>query len=216
MEAVYRNSKNSTFSSSFNGRKINSQDILYTSPFELSYSSSSSCCSSAALPQNQPPLLPLPLSKPHQYNRRKINMTTQQLLSVRKSSVSNGGRDKFKHQSMQSVSCNSMNGNRLGPDPMDVPKFLFSSSSGINKSVKPLNQTYPVYPVLRTGSDDTNKDDQVTKFSGSVVSTVLSPPPSSLPLPTFSLRPKLSCNAEAAAGIDAGATDSLRRILRIR
>ncbi|KAH7848844.1 hypothetical protein Vadar_009006 [Vaccinium darrowii] len=44
----------------------------------------------------------------------------------------------------------------------------------------------------------------------------LSPPPSSLPLPTFSLRPKLSCNAEAAAGIDAGATDNLRRLLRLR
>lgn len=44
----------------------------------------------------------------------------------------------------------------------------------------------------------------------------LSPPPSSLPLPTFSLRSKLSCNAEAAAGIDAGATDNLRRLLRLR
>ncbi|GMN41441.1 hypothetical protein TIFTF001_010671 [Ficus carica] len=45
----------------------------------------------------------------------------------------------------------------------------------------------------------------------------LSPPPSSLPLPRFSiLRPsKLSCNAEAA-GIDAGATESLRRLRRLR
>lgn len=44
----------------------------------------------------------------------------------------------------------------------------------------------------------------------------LSPPPSSLPLPTFSLRPKVGCNAEAAPGIDAGATDNLRRLLRLR
>lgn len=44
----------------------------------------------------------------------------------------------------------------------------------------------------------------------------LSPPPSSLPLPTFSLRPKLRCNAEVAPGIDAGATDNLRQLLRLR
>ncbi|XP_051139553.1 uncharacterized protein LOC127257215 [Andrographis paniculata] len=53
-------------------------------------------------------------------------------------------------------------------------------------------------------------------FSGSVAFTI-SPPPSSLPLPTFSLRPKLGCKAQAAAaGIDAGATDNLRRLLRLR
>ncbi|KAK7283423.1 hypothetical protein RIF29_12928 [Crotalaria pallida] len=45
--------------------------------------------------------------------------------------------------------------------------------------------------------------------------TVLSPPPSSLPLPKFCLRSKLSCNAEAA-GVDAGATDNLRQLLRLR
>ncbi|XP_057794866.1 uncharacterized protein LOC131011107 [Salvia miltiorrhiza] len=56
--------------------------------------------------------------------------------------------------------------------------------------------------------------DQVDMFSGSAVFTI-SPPPSSLPLPTFSLRPKLSCKAEAAAGVDAGATDDLRRLLRL-
>jgi hypothetical protein len=51
------------------------------------------------------------------------------------------------------------------------------------------------------------------KFSGSAFA--LSPHPSSLPLPKFSMRPKLSCSAEAA-GIDAGATDNLRRLLRLR
>ncbi|XP_022139188.1 uncharacterized protein LOC111010153 [Momordica charantia] len=46
----------------------------------------------------------------------------------------------------------------------------------------------------------------------------LSPPPSSLPLPKFCLRPaKLNCNVEAA-GVDDGATtaDDLRRLLRLR
>lgn len=194
MEAVYKNSKNAaTFSSGFHGINNTSPNELYTSPFNLSYSSSFASASASASPypdrgnpqQNQPPLLPLPISKPHQNNRRKNNISNQQSLSVRKSSVSTWGRERFKNQSVSS-------NNRLGPDPMDVPKFLFSSSSGVKKN------------------------DEVAKFSGSVVSTVLSPPPSSLPLPTFSLRPKLCCNAEAAAGIDAGATDSLRRILRIR
>ncbi|CAL0326987.1 unnamed protein product [Lupinus luteus] len=49
--------------------------------------------------------------------------------------------------------------------------------------------------------------------------TVLSPPPSSLPLPRFFLRSKLSCNAEAAAaaaGVDAGATNNLRQLLRLQ
>ncbi|GFP95244.1 hypothetical protein PHJA_001668800 [Phtheirospermum japonicum] len=59
--------------------------------------------------------------------------------------------------------------------------------------------------------DDSNH--QVDLFSGPATFTI-SPPPSSLPLPTFSLRPKLSCRA--AAGIDAGATDDLRRLLRLR
>lgn len=57
--------------------------------------------------------------------------------------------------------------------------------------------------------------EQLDIFSGSAVFTI-SPPPSSLPLPSFSMRPKLSCKAEAAAGVDAGATDDLRRLLRLR
>lgn len=48
---------------------------------------------------------------------------------------------------------------------------------------------------------------------------LLSPPPSSLPLPKFSVKQKASCRSEATAGdsvaVDSGATDSLRRILRL-
>jgi len=54
-------------------------------------------------------------------------------------------------------------------------------------------------------------------FSESVFN--LAPPPSSLPLPKFSLRSKLSCNTEAAAAggfVDDGATNNLRRLLRLR
>ncbi|KAI3730338.1 hypothetical protein L1987_61508 [Smallanthus sonchifolius] len=73
----------------------------------------------------------------------------------------------------------------IGPDPKDLPTDVISR-------------------VFSSSIDN---------FSGSVVFTP-SPPPSSLPLPTFSLRPKLSCNAQAA-NVDAGATDSLRRLLRL-
>ncbi|MBA0836863.1 hypothetical protein Goarm_009055 [Gossypium armourianum] len=79
--------------------------------------------------------------------------------------------------------------NPLGPDPSDLPKVLKPS-------------------YIATGS--VAKD--LEKFSGSVFT--LSPPPSSLPLPKFSLRPKLGCNAEAAE-FDVGATDNLRRLLRL-
>ncbi|KAM7518153.1 hypothetical protein LguiB_017115 [Lonicera macranthoides] len=107
---------------------------------------------------------------------------------------------------------------RLGPDPKDLPrvvsKVLSSSSSGNFTST---NNNSSDSNINSSGLAPT-EDDEVVKFSGSIMFT-LSPPPSSLPLPTFSLRPKLSCKAEAAAAeieIDAGATDSLRRLLRLR
>ncbi|KAJ4889530.1 hypothetical protein Rs2_29278 [Raphanus sativus] len=44
---------------------------------------------------------------------------------------------------------------------------------------------------------------------------LLSPPPCSLPMPRFSIKPKLSCNAEAAGKTDV-ATDIIRRVLQLR
>ncbi|KAJ1387628.1 Proline-rich nuclear receptor coactivator motif [Sesbania bispinosa] len=86
--------------------------------------------------------------------------------------------------------------NGRGPDPKDLPKHL------------PVVLTSKVVLPGTVG----NMEDM---FSGSVFN--LAPPPSSLPLPKFSLRSKLSCNAEAAAGsVDAGATNNLRRLLRLR
>ncbi|KAL5073857.1 hypothetical protein RYX36_012841 [Vicia faba] len=81
--------------------------------------------------------------------------------------------------------------NPWGPDPKDLPKNL------------------PV--VIGIGNMDV--------FSESVFN--LAPPPSSLPLPKFSMRSKLSCNTEAASAaaggfVDDGATNNLRRLLRLR
>ncbi|KAK7352233.1 hypothetical protein VNO80_17652 [Phaseolus coccineus] len=79
--------------------------------------------------------------------------------------------------------------NPWGPDPKDLPRL-----------------------VLGMG----NVNDDV----GSASVFNLAPPPSSLPLPNFSLRSKLRCNAEAAAasggGVDDGATNNLRQLLRLR
>lgn len=160
-------------------------------------------------PQQQPPLLPLPIPKPNHNNsrtrglscspiNRKINNRNKdQSLTPKKSKQSSSSLSPKKGDSKRdllkstrdSTECLIVEStNSIGPDPKELPKDV----SG----------------VLSSSSSD------LEKFSGSVVFT-LSPPPSSLPLPTFSLRPKLCCNAEAA-GIDAGATDNLRRLLRLR
>ncbi|KAG9442689.1 hypothetical protein H6P81_018543 [Aristolochia fimbriata] len=104
-----------------------------------------------------------------------------------------------------------------------TPKKPKSASSGGNQKVRTGgNQSKTaagvVDPaalparVLKARSLQIDLDD----FSGSIFS--LSPHPSSLPLPKFSLQPKakIRCNAEASEGIDAGATDNLRRLLRLR
>lgn len=44
---------------------------------------------------------------------------------------------------------------------------------------------------------------------------LLSPPPSSLPMPRFSIKLKLGCNAEAAGKNDV-ATDNIQRVLQLR
>ncbi|KAF1885380.1 hypothetical protein Lal_00029269 [Lupinus albus] len=43
----------------------------------------------------------------------------------------------------------------------------------------------------------------------------MSPPPSSLPLPKFSVKSKFSSNKDTSTGVDTGATDNLRRLLRL-
>lgn len=180
----------------------------------------------------QPPLLPLPISMSvnHQnmniYRSNSTSNNNTRLSSSRiNKNVKNRGRDQSltpKNSKNQKKISKKEEGDLIpptkteekvtpepekgsaeasidqimGPDPKDLPKNVISRvfSSSINSS----------YDVISVPVD---------KFSGSVVFTP-SPPPSSLPLPTFSLRPKLSCKAEAA-GVDAGATDNLRRLLRL-
>ncbi|XP_059634183.1 uncharacterized protein LOC132276658 [Cornus florida] len=204
---ISRSSKNSaplpsTLSSNFGG------GIFHAPPFSLSYSTYTPSLSilNHYQPQKQPPLLPLPISKSDNNSRnrglscppinRKINRTRAQSLTPKKSKPSIVSPKKgddinrdLKSMSSSSSECLIITStDRLGPEPKDFLK-----------------------DVSRVSSSGNNGD--LEKFSGSM-SSILSPPPSSLPLPTFSLRPKLSCKAEVG-GIDAGATDKLRRILRL-
>ncbi|KAG8389863.1 hypothetical protein BUALT_Bualt01G0023000 [Buddleja alternifolia] len=66
--------------------------------------------------------------------------------------------------------------------------------------------------IVSSRTYSTMGPDPVDMVTGSAVFTTISPPPSSLPLPSFCLRPKLmiSCNAKAA-GVDTGATNNLRQ-----
>ncbi|KAK4787415.1 hypothetical protein SAY86_011248 [Trapa natans] len=77
------------------------------------------------------------------------------------------------------------------PDPNELPKGI------------PVSKVPNLYPLLAPPG-----------LSSSVFD--LAPPPSSLPLPTFSVRPKLGCNVEAEVIDDSGATDGPRRLLRLR
>lgn len=152
----------------------------------------------------QPPLLPLPISAvqqpllsrslshhglscpPQSSRRNRIRDTS---LTPKKSKQPKREEVKrgLKSASRSISELVVHSDDRLGPDPNELPKQI------------------PIVLTTTSGNIET--------FPDSVFN--LSPPPSSLPLPKFSLRPKLGCKAEAA-GVDTGATDNLRRLLRLR
>ncbi|KAJ8762323.1 hypothetical protein K2173_007480 [Erythroxylum novogranatense] len=183
--------------------------LLYSHTPSLSFSCPPSVHIMHPLQQRQPPILPLPISQPHMsvpnsLNRglslppasRKNNRNRDHTFTSKKAKKSRK-RDEPKHGSLAtkvSVKVESpiiSSTSPSGPDPSDLPKDVFKVLSSSISSLEHLQ-----------------------KFSCSVFT--LSPPPSSLPLPKFSMKPKaLSCTAEAV-GVDAGATDNLRRLLRLR
>lgn len=137
----------------------------------------------------QPPLLPLPTAA------RGLSCPPANKKTSNPNKTRNPSLTPKKSKYPKKVEKNSPKKSTSGIIESDARKFKNGSSLSSSASV--------------VGGD------QVDMFSGSAVFTI-SPPPSSLPLPTFSLRPKLGCKAEAAGGIDAGATDDLRRLLRLR
>lgn len=172
---------------------------------------------------------------------RKVNKNVRSKKSSPKKVVLAETSDKIETKSSKVAMVSSTN--PLGPDPKDLPKDVsvvlsMSSTGGKEQSVDAVSSGYARNPI----KDDANrkqlsllhviseKKSFISALSSSyagnsikndanssLVFTTVSPPPSSLPLPTFSLRPKIiSCNAEASAGVDTGATDNLRRLLRLR
>ncbi|XP_027354592.1 uncharacterized protein LOC113864733 [Abrus precatorius] len=157
---------------------------------------------SASVFNQQPPLLPLPHVSPIQHHQHqpllrqglslpppsRKNRTKDMSLTPKKSKPTK--REEVKKRSGTQSILIVASDNRWGPDPKDLPRHLLTSKVVPGKG--------------------NNVEEMV---SGWVFN--LSPPPSSLPLPKFSIRSKLSCNAEAARGVDAGATNNLRRLLRL-
>lgn len=149
------------------------------------------------LPTNTKPYYPsspLPIRTPNNINnkrgRRALSSssssppTNKKALNISKSSTS-----PKKHDPKSPQECVDK---RLGPEPSDIPK--------------------QVYLKGRKTSDE--KEDEGDDVGGLNSIFCLAPPPSSLPLPKFFMKPKIvGCNVQADGG--AIATDNLRRLLRL-
>lgn len=136
----------------------------------------------------QPPLLPLPFVVPKAAQQAPNFSPTKKKehnLTRHQSLISPRKSTPSKSQILQQPDKITP----LGPHPNGLPRVKFMDGG---RSASP----------------------SVDKFFAGESVFMMAPPPSSLPLPRFSLRPKRSCTAEAA-GVDAGATDGLRRILRL-
>ncbi|PKI45644.1 increased rDNA silencing protein 4 [Punica granatum] len=148
-------------------------------------------------PQKQPPLLPLPVTpKAHVSSYPPPGSAKPKPQRLARHHSLNPSKPLIRRQGSAVIISRGSElmpaARPLGPEPYELPKNI--SVSMVPNPSAPLQLPEP------------------GRFSGSVFE--LAPPPSSLPLPRFSLRPKLRCNAEA--GVDSGATDSLRQILRLR
>ncbi|KAL4281768.1 hypothetical protein GQ457_03G038030 [Hibiscus cannabinus] len=169
--------------------------------------------------QRQPPLLPLPT--PNNPLHSSLPSRTRSLSSSPPNRKNNKARDQSltpkRSKSKQLIVCARVEDqpNKDHLKPTEATKTQAVSNPSIMASVNPIGPDPNDLPKVLASSyiatGNVAKDSE--KFSGSVFT--LSPPPSSLPLPKFSLRPKLSCKAEAAE-VDVGATDNLRRLLRLR
>uniref|UniRef100_A0A7C9DU10 Uncharacterized protein n=3 Tax=Opuntia streptacantha TaxID=393608 RepID=A0A7C9DU10_OPUST len=135
--------------------------------------------------QNQPPLLPLPVSKPI----------------------------------FRSLPPHIIRNSRQPPSPLPNRKQT-NKTKPKNPNLKRVTTSEPAATKAELPSCEDGLADEPEKHPKDVFS--LSPPPSSLPLPKFSMRQpaKLSCTVQAAAAsdqiIDDSATDNLCRMLRLQ
>lgn len=188
--------------------------ILFAPPQSLSYSLPPSLHLVHQFHRQPPPLLPLPISRSYSSLpsrtqispssspiNRKINRKRDQSLTPNKSKPSVNSKKEVSIDHLRSITPKTAkpessiieSPESLRPDRKDLLKNLSRSSSSSTSFINAAAMNDLESPGL--------------------VFT-LSPPPSSLPLPKFSMKPKLRCNAEAS-GVDDGATDNLRRLLRL-
>lgn len=169
--------------------------------------------------QQLPPLLPLPAATP----RHATIARGQSCPSVKKRANYNDVKTN-NFFTPKKTKPHTKNANKNGKNS---PKLMTASSSppetprneDIKKALPAMRRAAPTdHGARRSMSMNAVKAEGEhfgtnSMFFGSGVFTI-SPPPSSLPLPSFSLRPKLSCNSQVAM-VDTGATDSLRRYLQL-
>lgn len=148
--------------------------------------------------QQQPPLLPLP-NKP-------LHTSLPSRTPTLSSSPSNLKNNRYKDQSLTPPKRSKPK--QISGKSVGEPKKLQTRSTERKKAQGVISKPF----VMASGGPQAAARD-LERLSSSIFT--LSPPPSSLPLPSFSLRSKLGCKAEAGGGVDGGATDNLRRLLRL-
>lgn len=154
--------------------------------------------------RQQPPLLPLPHRPlpPPPCRQRGTPKSRDQSLTPKKSKSKTKSTKRSREPPAAKSGAEIVivdSTNRLGPEPSHVPKDLWKVLGLGCSGERRLGGTTAAAAEM--------------EFSGSAFS--VSPPPSSVPLPKFSVRREVGRNVEAA-GVDAGATDNLRRLLRLR
>uniref|UniRef100_A0A2P2QLL1 Uncharacterized protein MANES_18G011900 n=1 Tax=Rhizophora mucronata TaxID=61149 RepID=A0A2P2QLL1_RHIMU len=163
-------------------------------------------------PQQQPPLLPLPVSMPQSslssLGRRLSCPPTSRKNSRNRDHSLTPKKSKQPTKTVEPRPDGKLVNNvveasePLGPDPSDLPK-------DVSKVLSSLSSSLPCNGISRRSLGVEDLD----KLSGSVHTP--SPHPSSLPLPKFSVRRPKLVSRTTEAGVDDGATDSLRRLLRL-
>ncbi|KAK9032971.1 hypothetical protein V6N11_018013 [Hibiscus sabdariffa] len=138
--------------------------------------------------QLQPPILPLPVPLP---------CRTRSLSYSSPSDVKNNRKKDPKRSKSK----------QLTGKPVEEPKKRQLKPTEATKTQAVNNYKPSAFGPVPNATPNPKVSNDLDKYTGSIFT--LSPPPSSLPLPSFSLRPKLSCNAEAASA------DDVRRILRL-
>ncbi|KAI4339939.1 hypothetical protein MLD38_024822 [Melastoma candidum] len=159
------------------------------------------------------PLLPLPLSRSYSSNIKAIsypppaNSKTTRKPNKSPSSSSSSSSSSFL------LASSPLTPKKSSPKPKPHPKK--DQKNTPKPTATPRQDPSELPRDGFKGSLNPGNQAAGSELSGPSI-FILAPPPSSLPLPSFALRPKFGCNAEAAASSSGiPVKDTLRRIQRI-